>query len=399
MKQHDRLHHPPPAVHDPDHLRHHAGVVRRGAVRARRAGGTRHRPALRHRYRRDLAHFRLPRRRLRRARRRYRAARKATSIRNIAARRASIPPSSRAWKSSSASTSRPTSAFSSCCGIMLRFDFGKSYFRDVSVLQLIKEKLPVSISLGIWMTLSELSDLDPARHPQGGARRHAVRRLDLERHHRRLRHSRISVRDPAHHPVRRRLVLADLSVARTDFRRLVAISLVGEDPRLFLAPDAADHVHGACRLRHHDAAHQKLLSRRAAQAICAHRARQRLLRAAGALRPHLPQRHAARHRRLSQRLRQRLLCRLAVDRDDLLARRARPLELRKRAQPRLSGGVRQHLYLRADRPGGDADLRPHLHAGSIRASISRRGRCEVDVKTRPDASIDAGRGTGVVRPN
>jgi microcin C transport system permease protein len=41
--------------------------------------------------------------------------------------------------------------------IMMRdyitFDFGKSYFRDVSVLQLIKEKLPVSISLGLWMTL------------------------------------------------------------------------------------------------------------------------------------------------------------------------------------------------------------------------------------------------------
>src|SRR5882762_9631851 len=35
----------------------------------------------------------------------------------------------------------------------LRFDFGKSYFRDVSVLQLIKEKLPVSISLGLWLTL------------------------------------------------------------------------------------------------------------------------------------------------------------------------------------------------------------------------------------------------------
>src|SRR6202020_745222 len=34
-----------------------------------------------------------------------------------------------------------------------RFDFGKSYCRDVSVLQLIKEKLPVSMSLGIWMTL------------------------------------------------------------------------------------------------------------------------------------------------------------------------------------------------------------------------------------------------------
>ncbi|WP_315813413.1 microcin C ABC transporter permease YejB [Bradyrhizobium sp. SZCCHNR2028] len=34
-----------------------------------------------------------------------------------------------------------------------RFDFGKSYFRDTSVLQLIKEKLPVSMSLGLWMTL------------------------------------------------------------------------------------------------------------------------------------------------------------------------------------------------------------------------------------------------------
>lgn len=33
------------------------------------------------------------------------------------------------------------------------FDFGKSYFRDVSVIELIKEKLPVSISLGLWMTL------------------------------------------------------------------------------------------------------------------------------------------------------------------------------------------------------------------------------------------------------
>src|SRR5712671_6333161 len=42
-------------------------------------------------------------------------------------------------------------------GIMLwnyaTFDFGKSYFRDVSVLQLVKEKLPVSMSLGIFMTL------------------------------------------------------------------------------------------------------------------------------------------------------------------------------------------------------------------------------------------------------
>ncbi len=33
------------------------------------------------------------------------------------------------------------------------FDFGQSYYRDVPVLQLIRERLPVSISLGLWMTL------------------------------------------------------------------------------------------------------------------------------------------------------------------------------------------------------------------------------------------------------
>ncbi len=34
-----------------------------------------------------------------------------------------------------------------------RFDFGKSYFRDVSVLHLIRERMPVSVSLGLWLTL------------------------------------------------------------------------------------------------------------------------------------------------------------------------------------------------------------------------------------------------------
>ncbi len=38
-------------------------------------------------------------------------------------------------------------------GDYARFDFGRSYFRDAPVLQLIKEKLPVSITLGLWMTL------------------------------------------------------------------------------------------------------------------------------------------------------------------------------------------------------------------------------------------------------
>jgi microcin C transport system permease protein len=38
-------------------------------------------------------------------------------------------------------------------GDYLRFDFGRSFFRDQSVLQLIFQKLPVSVSLGLWSTL------------------------------------------------------------------------------------------------------------------------------------------------------------------------------------------------------------------------------------------------------
>ena len=37
------------------------------------------------------------------------------------------------------------------------FDFGRSYFRDERVFKLIREKLPVSISLGLWMTLLSYS--------------------------------------------------------------------------------------------------------------------------------------------------------------------------------------------------------------------------------------------------
>ena len=33
------------------------------------------------------------------------------------------------------------------------FDFGDSYFRDQSVMQLVLDKMPVSISLGLWTTL------------------------------------------------------------------------------------------------------------------------------------------------------------------------------------------------------------------------------------------------------
>src|SRR5690606_15018844 len=47
----------------------------------------------------------------------------------------------------------PLERFFTMIGNYLRFDFGESYYRDISVIDLILEKMPVSISLGLWMTL------------------------------------------------------------------------------------------------------------------------------------------------------------------------------------------------------------------------------------------------------
>ena len=182
----------------------------------------------------------------------------------------------------------------------VRFDFGKSYFRDVSVLQLIKEKLPVSISLGIWMTLLTYLISIPL-----GIRK-AVRDgspFDIWT-------SGVIIIGYAIPGFLFAILLIILFAGGSFFdlfplRGLTSdnwaqLALVAEDARLFLAPDAADHLDGARRLRHHDAADQELVSRRDPQAIRADRARQGLHRAPGALRPRLPQRHADRHRRLSR---------------------------------------------------------------------------------------------------
>ncbi|HEY9011821.1 MAG TPA: microcin C ABC transporter permease YejB, partial [Devosia sp.] len=47
----------------------------------------------------------------------------------------------------------PLERFFSMLWNYLRFDFGESYFRDIAVVDLVLEKMPVSITLGLWMTL------------------------------------------------------------------------------------------------------------------------------------------------------------------------------------------------------------------------------------------------------
>ena len=47
----------------------------------------------------------------------------------------------------------PLERYFDMVGSYLRFDFGRSFFRDSTVLGLVLQKLPVSISIGLWSTL------------------------------------------------------------------------------------------------------------------------------------------------------------------------------------------------------------------------------------------------------
>ncbi|MDO5705488.1 MAG: microcin C ABC transporter permease YejB [Paracoccus sp. (in: a-proteobacteria)] len=47
----------------------------------------------------------------------------------------------------------PVERFLSMIGNYLTFDFGRSWFRSISVVDLVIEKMPVSITLGLWSTL------------------------------------------------------------------------------------------------------------------------------------------------------------------------------------------------------------------------------------------------------
>ena len=135
----------------------------------------------------------------------------------------------------------------------VRFDFGESYFRSVSVVDLVIEKMPVSITLGLWSTLLAYLISIPL-----GIRK-AVRdgsRFDTwtsGADHRGLRDPGVPVRDPAPRALRRRELLPDLPASRPDvgqFRGPVADRQGG---RLPLAHRAAgrglDHQQPSRRSR------------------------------------------------------------------------------------------------------------------------------------------------------
>ncbi len=217
-----------------------------------------------------------------------------------------------------------------------RFDFGQSYFRDISVLKLIGEKLPVSISLGIWMTLLSYLISIPLGIRKAVKDGTHVRRVDLRRHRRRLCGAGLPLRHLPDRLLRRRHVLRLVPAARArprttgrsfswparilDYFWHLTLPLIS----MALAAFATTTL----------LTKNSFLDEIRKQYVVTARSKG-LIGAAGALRPRLPQRHAARHLRLSRRLHLRLLRRLAPDRDDLLARRARAPRLRERDEPRL----------------------------------------------------------------
>ena len=147
------------------------------------------------------------------------------------------------------------------------FDFGRSYFRDAPVLQLIKEKLPVSITLGLWMTLLSYAISIPLgirKAVKDGSRFDTWTSAGRDR---RLCHSELPVRDPADRALRRRLVLADLPLAGPDLGELGAAQPDGQDRRLSLAHRPARSGDGVRGLRDLDLADQELLPRRDPEAI------------------------------------------------------------------------------------------------------------------------------------
>ena len=194
----------------------------------------------------------------------------------------------------------------------LVFDLGTSFYRDRPVLGLMLEKLPVSVTLGLWTTLLVYL----ISIPLGVAK---------------------AVRDGTPFDVwTSAAVIVGYAIPGFLFAILLVVLLAGGSfvqwfplrgltsdtwalmswpqriGRLPVAHRPARHRARGGRLRGPDHAHQELVPGRDQQAVRGHRAGQGALLAAGALRPRVPQRHAHRGGRFPQRVRGHLLRRRAA---------------------------------------------------------------------------------------
>ncbi len=245
----------------------------------------------------------------------------------------------------------------------LTFNFGKSYFRDVSVLQLIKEKLPVSISLGLWMMLISYMISIPL-----GIRKamHDGEPFDTWS-------STVLVVAYAV-PGFLFAVLLLVVFAGSSFvqwfpsRGLTSdnwdqLSMFGKVvdyfwhltlPLIAMSLTAFTTMTFLTKNSFLDEIRKQYVMTARAKGLTENRV---------LLRPRVPQRDAAHHRGLPGGVHLRILRRRATDRDHILARRARAIVVRVDREARLSCGVRHLVDLLAARPRPQHHLRLRLHAG------------------------------------
>ena len=194
---HGRLYRPPHPADVSDPARNPLRRLCRGAVRAGRAGRARACATLRRRHRRLLAHLRaLPAATSPAARRRRAPGADAVNSKYRGAQ--GLDPDFIKNLEKQFGFDKPApERFALMVWNYARFDFGKSYFRDVSVHPADQGEAAGLDLARPLADAADLHDLDPARHPQGGRRRLALRHLDLGGDHRRLCDPRLPVRDPA----------------------------------------------------------------------------------------------------------------------------------------------------------------------------------------------------------
>jgi hypothetical protein len=220
------------------------------------------------------------------------------------------------------------------------FDFGQSFFRDRPVLALMIEKMPVSISLGLWSTLI----IYLVSIPLGVAK---------------------AVRDGSPFDVwTSTAVIVGYAIPGFLFAILLIVVFAGGSylawfplrglvsanwnelswPARIL--DYAWHMvlpvsrarHRRLRQPHH--AHQELLPRGARQAVRGDGEGQGAGAPPRPLRARVQKRHADRHRGVPRGVHRHPVHRGAAHRGDLLARRPRPARLRGGGEPRLPHHVR-----------------------------------------------------------
>ena len=98
--------------------------------------------------------------------------------------------------------------------------FRRELFPVDQVVDLVLEKMPVSITLGLWSTLIAYLISIPLGIRKAVQGRLDLRHLDLGRDHRRLCDPRLPVRHPAAGAVRRRVLFPDVPAARPDLGQL-----------------------------------------------------------------------------------------------------------------------------------------------------------------------------------